>query len=222
MSEIETHSKEEIDRLLFGLLQTRGIASAWALRQSPRAELNVECQQLFADEDFRLRLTGYLAANPVIAQSIETVLAQLAFSAGVNWQQTKPILHVLARRGQHLARWLPTFLLIDGPLGRLLRQAPSPIAEILKSAHSSFPLLASARDAFNNDLFRKIRNGFAHWSFVWQDVGGAVQIQVFHFETGLMEAQVSLLEAEALHYLSATVIQALDEELLRKVQNSGG
>ena len=28
--------------------------------------------------------------------------------------------------------------------------------------------------------------------------------------------QISLLEAEALHYLSASVIQVIDEELLRK------
>ena len=210
--------KLDTDSILFSLLQARGIAPAWALHESPRTELLVECQRLFSDSEFQLRLTNYLKANPVIVQSIETVLAQLAFSAGIQWQQAQPILHTLARRGQHLARWLPTFLLVDGPLGRLLKQAPSPLAEILKSQHSNFPLLSSARDAFNNDLFRKVRNGFAHWSFVWQDIGGSVQIQVFHFETGKLEAEISLLEAEALHYLSATVIQSLDKELLQKVQ----
>ncbi|WP_181376314.1 hypothetical protein [Novimethylophilus kurashikiensis] len=141
----------------------------------------------------------------------------MAFSAGVKWEQAQPSLHVLARRGQHLARWLPTFLLLDGPLGRLLKQAPSPLAAVLKSTYSSFPLLASARDAFNTDLFRKVRNGFAHWSFVWQEREGSVQIQVFHFETGTLEAEISVLEGEALHYLSATVIESLDKELLRKV-----
>jgi hypothetical protein len=222
MTESEEHSRAETDRLLFTRLQARGIASTWASHKSPRSELALECQRLFADSDFRSRLSKYLKANPVIIESIETVLAQLAFSAGIHWEQAQPILHVLARRGQHLSRWLPTFLLVDGPLGRLLKQAPSPLAEILKSSHSSFPFLASARDAFNNDLFRKVRNGFAHWSFVWQDSGGSDQIQLFHFETGAMEAQVSLLEAEALHYLSATVIQSLDQELLRKVHENDG
>jgi len=81
---------------------------------------------------------------------------------------------------------------------------------------TAFPLIASSRDAFNNDLFRKVRNGFAHWSFIWNDLGESEQIEIFHFETGALEVQLSLLEAEALHYLSASVIQVLDEELVRK------
>jgi hypothetical protein len=222
MTESEAHKIAELDSLLFPRLQARGVASTWASHKSPRSELALECQRLLADSDFRSRLCEYLEANPVIVQSIETALAHLAFSAGVKWEQAQPILHVLARRGQHLSRWLPTFLLVDGPLGRLLKQSRSPLAEILKSSHSSYPLLASARDAFNNDLFRKVRNGFAHWSFVWQDSGDSVKIQLFHFETGLMEAQVSLLEAEALHHLSVTVMQSLDQELLRKVRVNDG
>lgn len=165
--------------------------------------------------------TGASISIPVVTQSIETVLSQLAFSAGVHWHQAKEILQPLAHRGWHFARWLPTFLLVDGPLGRLLRQRPSPLAAILQSDHATYPLLASARDAFNNDLFRKVRNGFAHWSFTWNGTGNSVQIEVFHFESGAKEAELSLLEAEALHYLVASVTQVLDEELLRKAGTSG-
>lgn len=222
MSEIEQHSPEETDRLLFNALRSRGIASVWATTPSPREALIAECRQLGGDPQFLANLASYLSANPVIAQSIETVIAQLAFSAGVCWQQAQPILQPMAHRGWHLARWLPTFLLVDGPLGRLLRQASSPLVEKLRSQSTAFPMLANSRDAFNNDLFRKVRNGFAHWSFVWKLVDGSVQIQVFHHESGAMEAQLSLLEAEALHYLSASVIQTLDEELFRKVGAHGG
>ncbi|MEO8298578.1 MAG: hypothetical protein ABI574_12295 [Burkholderiales bacterium] len=211
---------EQIDSLLFGLLAERGIAKPWAASSSPREELSLECRQLMSDESFRDELSRYLAANPVIGQSIETVLAQLAFSAGVKSRPSNPLLEQLAHRGQHLSRWLPTFLLIDGPLGRLLRQKPSPLAIRLGSAHAQNPLFASARDAFNNDLFRKVRNGFAHWSFTWRAVGTSAQIAVFHFESGRQEAEISLLEAEALHYLSASVIRALDQEILRKLIRS--
>ena len=48
-------------------------------------------------------------------------------------QQAAAELRPLARRGWHLSRWLPTFLLIDGPLGRLLRDHQSPLAKILKT-----------------------------------------------------------------------------------------
>lgn len=209
-------SPEQVEALLFSLLARRGIAKKWAASTDPREKVLMECRQLFGDTDFREELSRYLLANPVIAQSMETVLAQLAFSAGVESRPKNPLLEQLANRGQHLSRWLPTFLLIDGPLGRLLRQRPSPLAARLSSSHTLTPLLASARDAFNDDLFRKVRNGFAHWSFTWRSVGASVQIAVFHFESGLQEAEVSLLEAEALHYLSASVIRAVDEELVRK------
>ena len=210
-------SPEEIDALLFGLLAKRGIAEAWATTPSPRKALAKECRELIADAAFCEELSRYLIANPVIVKSIETVLAQLAFSAGVEPNPSNPILQQLADRGRHLSRWLPTFLVVDGPLGRLLRQRPSPLAVRLSSVRSQWPLLASGRDAFNDDLFRKVRNGFAHWSFTWCSVGTSAQISVFHFETGVQEAELSLLEAEALHYLSASIIQTIDEEVLRKV-----
>lgn len=215
-------SPEQVDALLFGLLAARGIAKGWASHPSPRQALAEECRQLVADGAFCRELSDYLAANAVIGQSIETVLAQLAFSAGVESAPTNPLLQELAHRGRHLSRWLPTFLLIDGPLGRLLRQKPSPLAARLSVAYSRSPLLASARDAFNDNLFRKVRNGFAHWSFIWRNVGTTAQIAVFHYESGKQEAEVSLLEAEAMHYLSASVIHTLDEEILRKVTRPAG
>ncbi|MBX9349643.1 hypothetical protein K5M36_21430 [Chromobacterium vaccinii] len=213
-------SENDFDKQLFELLASRGLAAAW-LVDSPQAALETECRQLIVDLTFQSDLADYLSANPVISESIETVLAQLAFSAGVHWRQAEKVLQPLAYRGWHLARWLPTFLLVDGPLGRLLRQSPSPLAKKLKSHHANFPLLASARDAFNNDLFRKVRNGFAHWSFTWNGTSSPVQIEVFHFESGCKEATLSLLEAEALHYLVVSVIRAINEELLRKASTSG-
>jgi hypothetical protein len=221
VAEVELKTHEQVEHLLFEHLARRGLAAAWLQDPSPRATLATECRVLMADSTFQASLRAYLSANPVVAQSIETVLAQLAFSAGVDWRQASQILQPLAHRGWHLGRWLPTFLLVDGPLGRLLRQKPSPLVEWLQPRHASYPLLASARDAFNNDLFRKVRNGFAHWSFTWSGTGASVRIEIFHFESGTKEVELSLLEAEALHYLTASVIHALDEELIRKAHARG-
>lgn len=207
MSEAELQSHEQVERVLFELLGARGMAAAWLREPSPRTALTAECRSLMADPPFRSSLAAYLSANPVVAQSIETMLAQLAFSAGVHWRQAREVLHPLAHRGWHLARWLPTFLLVDGPLGRLLRQRPSPLVEQLQSEHARYPLLASARDAFNNELFRKVRDSFAHWSFTWNGAGSSVQIEIFRFESGAKEAELSLLEAEALHYLAASLFK---------------
>ncbi|MHB1422588.1 MAG: hypothetical protein ACYC3I_05220 [Gemmataceae bacterium] len=157
--------------------------------------------------------------TPIVQESLETLLAQLAMSANVPWQDVPPIQQSLARRGWHIGRWLPTFLLIDGPLGRLLKDKESPLTQLLRDDHkkSLLPLLANARDAFNNDLFRRVRNGFGHWSFFWKDVGQSSVITILNWEKGTEEARLSLLESEALHFVSYSVIYSIDEEILRRV-----
>ena len=209
-------TKQDTDALLFPLLKKRGIASLWADRPNPRLDLDSECAVLAEDPTFHRSLSSYLAENPVIVQSLDTVLFQLAFSSGVHWQHASDILKPLARRGWHLSRWLPTFLIIDGPLGRLLRESASPLAATLRVRHAELPLLANSRDAFNNNLFRLVRNGFAHWSFTWRDRSGSVQIDLINNATGAVDASISLLEAEALHYLAASVIHSVGEKLLRR------
>jgi hypothetical protein len=211
-----TQSQESTEALLFGLLKSRGIALRWSATSSPRQEVDAECNTLANDSAFMRELSSYLVDNPVIVQSLDTVLFQLAFSAGVDWQSASEVLRPAARRGWHLARWLPTFLLIDGPLGRLLREGKSPLARTLRIRHADLPLLASSRDAFNHNLFRLVRNGFAHWSFTWRDEAASTQIEIINNETGTRDASISLLEAEALHYLAASVMQSIGKHLLRR------
>lgn len=207
-------SPDEVERILLDALRSRGIALPWSERTFPRVALTAECELLGSDPQFITSLSSYLKDNPVIAQSLETVLAQLAFSAGIHWQQASDELRILARRGWHISRWFPTFLLIDGPLGRLLRHKDSPLSARLRS--SAFPLLAGTRDLFNNDTFRRVRNGFAHWSFTWQDQGSSAIIKIIDWQTGKEDTQLTLLEAEALHFVSATSIHAIDQSLLRR------
>lgn len=204
------------EKILFPLLSTRNIATLWASNFNPREALRKECRLIISDETFKSNLASYLEKNPVIQHSLNSVMYQLSFSAGVSWAHASEILKPSAKIGHSISRWLPTFLVIDGPLGRLLKQRPSPLAEKLQQTENLFPLLCDARDAFNKDFFRYIRNGFAHWSFSWNSNDGDVIIELIHDEKGYKKLQISLLEAEALHYLSASVIQVIDEELLRK------
>ena len=124
------------------------------------------------------------------------MLAQLAMAAGVRWQDTKGDLQPLAYRGWHIGRWIPTFLLIDGPLGKLLRDTNSPIAQMLsedarlKPQARLYPPLCSARDVFNCELFRMVRNGFAHWSFCWSGQGGEAMITIVDWKTGTEQERV--------------------------------
>ena len=168
-----------------------------------------------ADQEWRQTIRAYLLSCPIIQDSVETVLAQLAMAAATRWQSVAEVLRPLARRGWHIGRWLPTFLLVDGPLARFLRDSNSPLNLVLRKEPRRFRLLEQARDAFNNELFRLVRNGFGHWSFVWLEESGGSCIRILHWETGHETAKLTLLEAEALHIFTFSVIEVLDEEFFK-------
>jgi hypothetical protein len=83
--------------------------------------------------------------------------------------------------------------------------------------HAVSPVLAESRDTLNSDFFRRVRNGFAHWSFHWTDDGETRTswITIINWESGAEVARLSLLEAEALHVFAFSLIETIDKELLR-------
>lgn len=166
---IDQGTSPDAGQVLFPLLAKRGMARTWACDADPIAGVGAECRALARDMTFMSSFRTFLDANPIIEASCASMLAQLALAAGVRWRDTAPILQPLSRRGWHIGRWLPTFLLISGPLGHLLRGGASPLNQRLRGKNAGLPLLSEARDVFDNDEFRLLRNGFGHWSFEWND-----------------------------------------------------
>ncbi len=211
----------EPGRILFPLLAKRGIANGWAVSKDPLDALKAECRMLVGDSQFTDALADYLDAKPIIQASCKSMLAHLAFAAGASWQDTKPILQPLYRPGWHIARWLPTFLLIDGPLGRLFKDPKSPLSRRLRGRNTGFPFLSEARDAFNHDTFRVLRNGFGHWSFEWIDGSPLSEIRIVNWESGEETARLSLLECEAFHFMTVSVVRMIDREIFAHLRGGG-
>lgn len=212
-------SQDQRDELLRGLLQilaNRGLAANWASLRKPHLALITECRTLARKENVLQEFQLYLRSNPVIQLTVDTLLSHLAMTANVKWQDTPDIIHPLSRRGWYLSRWLPTFLIIDGPLGRFLRKSDSPLNSLLKREYAIYPVLAQARDTFNHQLFRQVRNGVGHWSFYWKEERGNPHLVVIDSASNKPEIKVTLMEAEALHLVAFSVIEALDEEVFSK------
>jgi hypothetical protein len=205
--------KDQLLRKMLRVLAARGIAQAWAEMPRPRSTLVAECKQIASDQNASQRLRVYLSANPIVQETVETLLAHLAMTANVRWQDTPTLVQPLSRRGWHISRWLPTFLIIDGPLGRVLTAASSPLFDLLRSNSTTFPAICQARDTFNNDLFRRVRNGVGHWSFLWADTQGSQELVMVDEKSNSRKTKISLLEAEALHLVAFSVIEVLDREL---------
>ena len=213
---LEGVDKDALLRDVLPALAARRLVTGWAASATPFSDLQRDCLSVCADAEDRRGLTFYLQRNPVIQESVATLLASFAITGKARWEDVPAIQRPLARAGSRLARWLPTFLIIDGPLGRVLRDADSPLNEVLRRRPRSFPALAQGRDLFNDDFFRLVRNGFGHWSFVWRDAGHGPQIDIIDWKTGATNATLTLLEAEALHVASFSMIEALDREVFER------
>lgn len=213
--------KEQKNELLHSLLQrlaARGIGNRWAESNEPNSDLVRECQALVKNQVHKKSIRAYLLANPLIEQTVDTLLAYYATFSRIRWQDAPPLLQPLARQGWHFGRWLPTFLIIDGPLGRFLKSPKSPLSLILRTEYTVYPTITQARDIFNNDLFRRVRNGVGHWSFLWQFENGTEQIVMVDWESGEPTTKITLLEGEALHLVSFSIIEALDHEIFKKLE----
>ena len=171
--------KDELLSKLLRVLAVRGIARKWANSQKPYSDIIAECRMLNADLPLQREFGDYLRANPIIQETVHTLLSHLMMASHGRWQDVPTPGCLIARHGSMINRWLPTFLIINGPLGRFLCSADSPLNILLRTQHATYPLLAQARDLFGHDLFRRVRNGVGHWSFIIEQQDSAENLICF-------------------------------------------
>jgi len=204
----DQREKDELLSMLLPVLSARGVARHWARSAVPYSDLERECRDVASRADLAPEFARYLRDNPVVSLSVHAFLAHISVAANVKPEDVPAEQRVLMPAGTRLARWLPTFLVIDGPLGRFLRSSDSPLNVMLRAEHATYPTIAQARDAFNSELFRKVRNGVGHWAIAWSHEDE--QLVCFDSESGETTVAISLLEGEALHVTSLAVIECLD------------
>jgi len=200
----------------FSKLVNQGITSAWATTAHPFTDLRNECRQLMTDSTFVADLHAYLQRRPVIHGALSMFFTQIAMAARAQWQDVPDEIRPITARGWFLGRWIPTFLIIDGPIGRFLCGADSPLNVLLRKEYGQYPLLASARDFLNNKLFRRLRNGFGHWSFDWEVVHTESYVVAYDWENGTQTARLHQEEADAFHIIAFALIEVLDDVIIRQ------
>jgi len=68
----------------------------------------------------------------------------------------------------------------------------------------------------NNRLFRRLRNGFGHWSFDWEVVGTKSYVVAYDWENGTQTARLHQEEADAFHIIAFVLIEILDDVVIRQ------
>jgi len=77
--------KDKLLQMLLQTLATRGVATKWASVIKPYSELVQESRALISVDSYREEFRVYLESNPIIQNTVETLLSHLAMSANVKW-----------------------------------------------------------------------------------------------------------------------------------------
>jgi len=203
--------KNQILRDALRKLKVRGIHSSWTDSQEPFTDLHRECVRLMNNEDFRDSLSSYLRVHTTLPRSVEMFFTCIAMAARARWQDAPAEFKTVTARGWFLGRWIPTFLIIDGPIGRFMTGDESP----MKSYYGTqIPILTAAREFLDERTFKLLRNGFAHWGFDWEVVSNESYVVAYDWERDLPVAKLHQSEADAYHIVAFTLVEVLNDVML--------
>lgn len=203
--------KDAILRDAFKKLKARGITSAWASQNQPFSALSDECRRLMTDEAFRQSLQDYVRVHTSLPRAVQMLFTCISMAARARWQEVPDEIKPIVARGWFLGRWLPTFLIIDGPIGRFVSAGDSPFKD---RYGSNWVMITAARDFLVEKTFRLVRNGFAHWGFDWEVVGNNSYVVAYDWERDLPIARLHQSEADAYHIVAFAFVEVLNDVIL--------
>jgi hypothetical protein len=166
-----------------------------------------------ADPVFAVELRRYLQTHSIVPRAVQMFFTLISLAARARWQDVPEDIRPITARGWFLGRWLPTFLILDGPIGRFLCSDASPLNSQVGPNH---PFLTASREFLNDRLFRLLRNGFTHWGFDWEVVGGESYVVAYDWERDLPTAKLHQEEADAFHIAAFALIEILDGVFISK------
>lgn len=200
-------NRDEHLRGAFTAIAGRVRSSQWTASSAPFTELLTSLKALAQQQEVAEDVAAHLGSDPSVENAIEMLYTSISMSARAKWDLAPASIRGVVARGWFLGRWLPTFLVLDGPILRFLR------SPAFRRQASPVPLLRSVRSFFDTPDFMALRHAFAHWSFAWQvENGDSVVIGA----AGSSETvRVTRAEADAFHIITFAVIEAIDEAFVR-------
>jgi hypothetical protein len=194
-------------RSAFAALNSRIASSPWTSSNQPYSDMVAAFDVLYSQTDVHADVSTYLGRNPSVDSAVEMLFTSVAMSARADWRATPVSVRGVAARGWFLGRWVPTFLVLDGPIMRFLT------SEAFRRQTGSPALLRAVRAFFSNRDFMLLRHAFAHWSFSWRTDGSDSEIVALGRGPD-EEVRFSRAEADAFHIITFALVEAVYEVFL--------
>lgn len=195
----------------FASLASRVSPSAWTSSDRPYADLIDAFECLAGQPEVSNDVSKYLAENPSVGHAIEMLFTCVSMSARAEWQVAPVDVRGIVARGWFLGRWVPTFLVLDGPILRFLK------GPAFSRQSPPVPLLRAVRSFFGTKDLMSLRHAIAHWSFSWEVAEGDSMI-VGTGKSAADTVRVSREEADAFHIITFALIEAIFNVFLREAE----
>lgn len=199
--------RDEHLRRAFAALSSRIEPSTWTSSNQPYTDMVATFNNLYSQNDVRTDVSAYLESNPSVGTAIEMLFTSVAMSARADWRAAPASMRGVAARGWFLGRWIPTFLVLDGPILDFLK------GQAFRRQAGSPAFFRAVRAFFSTRDFMLLRHGFAHWSFSWRTDGTDSEI-VTRGNGPRKEVRVSRAEADAFHIITFALVEAVHEVFL--------
>jgi hypothetical protein len=211
VGDVENEPTDRDEHLLraFTALEARIRPSEWTRSSAPFRDLEDCFRSLAAQQRVVDDVAQYLRANPVLENSIEMLFTSISMSARARWSAAPEHIRGVVARGWFLGRWLPTFLVLDGPIQRFLKSKA-----FSRQNEPASSMLKAVRSFFDTKEFMLLRHAFAHWSFRWEVINGDSVI-IGTNDANVENVRVRRAEADAFHIITFALIEVLNDVFLR-------
>ena len=142
---------------------------------------------------------------------VEMLFTSIAMSARADWRSGPAEHRGVLARGWFLGRWVPTFLILDGPISRFLR------SEAFRRQVHTVRILREVRAFLSANDFVRLRHAFAHWSFRWE-VTETDSERVGYGKTPTEEVRASRAEVVAFRIITYAIIEVVHEVFVDKTR----
>lgn len=137
--------------------------SQWTASLTPYRELERSFAAAADSPNVTQDLAAAVLSMPSLIGAMETFFSAIAMAASAEWWRLPAVHRGAAARGWFIGRWLPTALIVDGPIVRFIR---SKAFRRLDGEH--IEQVRAVRRFLGETAVVAFRHALAHWSFAWE------------------------------------------------------
>lgn len=200
-------------RMAFRRLGGMVNSSEWAQSATPYGDLNRAFSAAARDPAVAVDVRKALEGAPQLIGAISTFFAAFTTATRADWRHLPVVHRGVGARGWFIGRWLPTALVVDGPVVRFLNSTA-----FQRLGDPARRTVRAVRRFLQERTILSFRHALAHWSFEWRtrEEGNFIAWT----DRAGTDREIHQEDADAIHWVTFTIVGTLYSRLLRPEEDA--